>query len=170
VTDQGASPTPAADRVVAGIREDQAAWRALVDEVGEDRMLEPGPMGDWSFKDLAAHLLGWREWTITRLEAASASGGPQPREPWPDGMDDDDAINDWIQEQSADRSVRDVLQAIDLSHDRMAAALSALPEAMLTDPNGLPWLDGTSAADTDWVSHLHHEHEPSIRAWLASRD
>ena len=27
-------------------------------------MTEPGPMGEWTFKDLAAHLLGWRERTI----------------------------------------------------------------------------------------------------------
>jgi hypothetical protein len=169
VTDQGASATPVRDRVVAHINEEQAAWRALVAQVGEDRMREPGPMGDWSFKDLAAHLLGWREWTIARLEAASASGGPQPREPWPDGMDDPDGINDWIQEQSADRSVPDVLQAIDRSYDRLAAALGALPEATLADPAAMPWLDGTAAADTDWVSHLHEEHEPSIRDWLQRR-
>jgi hypothetical protein len=169
VTDQSASMTPVHDRVVARIREEQVAWRALVAQVGEDRMLEPGPMGDWSFKDLAAHLLGWREWTILRLEAALVSGGPRPVAPWPKTMDDPDGINDWIQEQSADRSVPDVLRAIDQSYDRLAAALGALPEATLIDPAGLPWLDGTAAADTDWVSHLHEEHESSIRDWLERR-
>jgi mycothiol maleylpyruvate isomerase-like protein len=155
--------------VVARIHELQAEWRALVAEVGEDRMLEPGPMGDWTFKDLAAHLLGWREWTLTRLEAASVSGGPAPVEPWPKTTDDPDGINEWIQEQNADRSVADVLQDIDRSYDRLAAALGALPEALLTDPAGLPWLDGTAAADVDWVSHLHVEHEASIRDWLQRR-
>ncbi len=168
MTDHGASARPVRDQVVARIYELQAEWRALVAEVGEDRMLEPGPMGEWSFKDLAAHLLGWRDWTIARLEAASASGGPKPRRPWPAGTDDD-AVNDWIQAQNADRSVPDVLRAIDESYDRLAAALGALPEALLTDPAGFPWLDGTAAADVDWVSHLHEEHEPSIRDWLQRR-
>ena len=67
------------------------------------------------------------------------------------------------------RSVPDVLQAIDRSYDRLAAALGALPETMLTDPAALPWLDGKDAADIDWVSHLHEEHEPSIRDWLQRR-
>jgi hypothetical protein len=169
MTGPGASATPVRDRVVADIHEKQAEWRALVAEVGEDRMLEPGPMGDWTFKDLAAHLLGWREWTLARLEAASVSGGPPPVKPWPEALDDPEGVNDWIQEQSSSRSVPDVLHAIDRSYDRLAAALGALPETMLTDPAALPWLDGKAAADIDWVSHLHEEHEPSIRAWLQRR-
>ena len=31
-------------------------------------------------------------------------------------------------------------------------------------------LGGTAAVDVDWVSHYHVEHEPSVQAWLASRD
>ena len=59
------------DALVADCEREREAWRALVDEVGVDRMTEPGPMGPWSFKDLAAHLLGWRDRTIARLEAAA---------------------------------------------------------------------------------------------------
>ena len=46
--------------LVATCERERAVWRELVREVGVDRMNEPGPMGPWSFKDLAAHLLGWR--------------------------------------------------------------------------------------------------------------
>ena len=53
--------TSAAQRELAGrIRADQQVWRDLVAEMGPERMLEPGPMGDWTFKDLAAHLAAWR--------------------------------------------------------------------------------------------------------------
>jgi hypothetical protein len=30
------------------IQDEQAHWRALVDEVGHDRMEQPGPMGEWT--------------------------------------------------------------------------------------------------------------------------
>ena len=125
-------------------------------------------MGAWTFKDLAAHLLGWRERSIARLQAVAA-GQPDPPPPWPTWMDDDDTINGWIQERSDGRSTRDVLDAVDASYDALAAALGALPPEILDDPQGIPWLDGTAAVDVDWLSHLHEEHLPSIREWLATR-
>jgi len=58
---------------------------------------------------------------------------------------------------------------MDASHDRLAAALARIPVDILIDPQGIPWLDGVAAADTDWVGHFHVEHESSVRAWLADR-
>ena len=57
-------------RLVAQLKADQQAWRDLVAEVG-DRVAEPGPMGEWTFRDLAAHLMGWRERTL--IESAPES-------------------------------------------------------------------------------------------------
>jgi Mycothiol maleylpyruvate isomerase N-terminal domain len=157
------------EQIAATIEREHAAWRALVDEVGRDRMDEPGPMGEWTFKDLAAHLLGWRERSIGRL-GALGDGRPEPPDPWPDGMDDDDEINAWIHERMAARSADDVLAAVDASYGQLAAALGALPADVLTDPDRVPWLEGETALETDWLGHLHDEHEASIRTWLASRD
>ena len=154
--------------LAAAISAEHEAWRALVAEIGEDRMDEPGPMGEWTFRDLVVHLLGWRERTIARLEAVAARR-PDPADPWPADLADDDAVNDWIQADGADRSVGEVLAAADASYVRLGAALAAIPAATLTDPDGIPWLDGEAAVDVDWLGHLHDEHDPSIRAWLATR-
>jgi hypothetical protein len=160
--------TPTRDRVVAYIEAERAWWRDLVEEIGEERMTEPGPMGEWTFKDLAAHLLGWRERTIGRLEAAAA-GRETPPSPWPAELDgDDDSVNDWIHERSRDRSVREVLDDVDRSYDRLAKSIAAIPEEVLTRPGALDWLGDQSLADLDPFSHVHDEHEPSIRAWLAT--
>ncbi|HKF84528.1 MAG TPA: maleylpyruvate isomerase N-terminal domain-containing protein [Candidatus Limnocylindrales bacterium] len=161
--------TSARDRVVAQIRNEQQACREVVAEVGEQRMNEPGPMGDWSFRDLAAHLLGWRERTLSQLEAVAA-GREAPPDPWPADLgDDDDAVNDWIQRESEGRATEEILADIDGSFDRLAAALGALPEEALTDPAGLAGFEeGGAAAEMDWVSHWHEEHEPDVRAWLSS--
>jgi hypothetical protein len=56
---------------IAGIRADQQFWRDLAAEVGPDRYADPGPMGEWSFGDMAGHLVGWRNRTLLRLEAFS---------------------------------------------------------------------------------------------------
>lgn len=157
------------DRIAATIEREHAAWRALVDEVGLDRMDEPGPMGEWSFKDLAAHLLGWRERTIGRVRALGEGRG-EPPEPWPADLGDDDAVNLWMHARMSDRSVDDVLAAVDASYDQLATALAALPAEVLTDPQAAAWLDGESALETDWLGHLHDEHDAPIRAWLERRD
>ena len=125
-------------------------------------------MGEWTFRDLAAHLMGWRERTIRRLEAV-ADGRPEPPNPWPTNLDDDDAVNDWIQAEATGRSAAEVLAEVDASFGRVRAAFDRIPAATLTDPNGLYWLDGQSAVDVDWFGHWREEHEPSVRAWLDDR-
>jgi hypothetical protein len=154
----------------ARIRADQRFWRGLVAEVGRDRMNEPGPMGEWTFKDLAAHLGAWRNTRLPMIEAIGR-GEPVPQQPWPAELADDDyeAINAWFQERDRDRSLDDVLAAYDGSFERLAAAIEALPEAVAEDPKGLPWAGGEAAVDLDFTEHLHAEHVPSVRAWLADR-
>ena len=154
--------------LVATCEREREIWRELIREVGVDRMTEPGPMGPWSFKDLAAHLLGWRDRTIARLEAA-ADGRESPAPPWPTDLDDDDPINAWFQARSDGRSVRAVLDDVDRSYERLANAIAALPEDLVTRRDALPWMEGESLAETNLFGHLHDEHMPSIRAWLASR-
>ena len=151
----------------ARLRDDQRFWRDLVAEVGREHMTEPGPMGEWSFKDLAAHLAAWRNYRIPMVEAAGR-GEPSPAPPWPAQLaeDDYDAINAWLQERDQDRTLDDVLADYDRSFDRLAAALEALPESVAHDPDGLPWMGGEAAVDADFTEHLHEEHMPAIRAWL----
>jgi hypothetical protein len=157
------------DELFAWIETERGAWNALVARVGEGRMDEPGPMGAWTFKDLAAHLTGWRERTIRRLEAA-ARGEPEPPPPWPAALTDDDAINDWIQGRNHDRPLDDVLADADRSYERLATAIAALPEEAVVRPGHFPWMEGRALAGGDLFGHFHEEHEQDVEAWLASRD
>jgi uncharacterized protein (TIGR03083 family) len=153
---------------LAAIRADQQFWRDLAAEVGSDRYGEPGPMGEWTFGDMAAHLLGWRNRTIARLEAY-ARGDPEPSNPWPAALDEledgDDAINDWIQDQQAGRAPEQSVADYDASYDRLASAIESLPDAKLTDLTALSWTEGP-LVEVDFTDHLHDEHVPSVRAWL----
>ena len=149
---------------IAVIRADQQLWRDLAAEVGPARYAEPGPMGDWSFADLAGHLAGWRSRTIARLEAASR-GLPDPEPTWPSGLEDDDDINLWIREQHAGRSPGELVGEYDASYDRLIGALESLPDERLFDPDWIPWL-GAPLVTVDFTGHLHEEHLGSVRAWL----
>ncbi len=160
--------SPQQQAVADRVRTDRAVWRDIVAEVGRERMLEPGPMGEWSFKDLAAHLGGWRTARIPMIEAIGR-GEPPPAEPWPADMDDDDAVNAWLQARERERPLDEILDEYDESFEQLAAAIEAMPEETAADPNALPWAGGTPLIDIDFTDHLHDEHLADIRAWLGRR-
>ena len=145
------------------LQADQQFWRDLAAEVGPDRYAAPGPMGEWTFGDMAGHLLGWRNRTIARIEAAGR-GEAEPANPWPAELDDD-VINDWIHEQHAGRPPGQLVGDYDASYDRLIRALESLPDEKLTDPTAMPWA-GDAVVNVDFTDHLHDEHVPSVRAWL----
>ena len=146
----------------AVIRADQQFWRDLAAEVGPDRYADPGPMGDWTFGDLAGHLVGWRNRTIARLEAASR-GDVDPPPPWPADLDDDDVINAWLHDQHASRPAGQLVADYDASYDRLIAELGGLEDSQLTSV--IDWV-GEPLIEVDFTGHLHEEHVPSVRAWL----
>ena len=124
-------------------------------------------MGEWSFGDMAGHLLGWRNRTINRLEAF-ARGEPDPPDPWPADLDDDDRVNDWIHDQHVDRSPAQLVGDYDASYDRLVAIIEAIPDDKLmgTVRDAIPGIEG-AVVDVDFTGHLHDEHVPSVRDWLA---
>lgn len=150
---------------IEGVRE---RWRRLVADVGPERLDQPGPMGEWTFKDVAAHLTAWRRRTVGRLDAA-ARGTPEPAPAWPAalGNAEDDAINAWIHDTTKDRPASELLAEADAVYGDFLAAVRALPIDAVIEPGRFAWLDGTALADNDFGGHLD-EHEPSVRRWLGT--
>jgi hypothetical protein len=155
--------------VIDGIGAVRERWRRLVADVGPDRLDEPGAMGDWTFKDVAAHVTTWRRRTVNRLVAAGR-GDPEPPPPWPAelGEDEDDPINAWIHDRTKDRPAAELLDEADAIYDDFIAAVRALPDEAIVDPARLPWLGGGTLAEADFGGHLD-AHEPDVRQWLEAR-
>src|SRR4051794_18042154 len=150
--------------ILARIEAERERWHQLLTKIPPERMEESGP-GGWTFKRLAAHLTGWREWMILRLEADPIEGAEPP---WPVELSDVDAINAWIDERARDRPLADVLAAADASYQRLASAVDGLTEEDVTTPDRFPWLEDVSTlAEADLFVHLHEEHGQDLYA-LAS--
>lgn len=168
-------------QLLATVATAQSDLAALLAEAGPERLNEPGVTGDWTFKDVVAHLTGWRLRTIARLEAAASDS--EPLMPWPAelGRGDEEnveAINQWMYAQNRERPAADILRESDASFRNLAAAVSALPDEDLLMPGqlGYEWLDGAAlgpallgGSSEHLYEHLHDEDQPSIRAWLARR-
>lgn len=169
-------------RLLDELRNEQAQWEALLSEIhnlGEQRMTQPGVTGEWSIKDIVAHLSFWqRRAAVERLRAALRHE-PTPPPPWPlefgaeDDVPDDDAngwdqINAWIYATNRDRPLTDVLRESREVFDEMVEALDAFSEAELLDPTRFPFMKGKPLPMTgaEYFDHFHDEHEPEMRAWL----
>jgi hypothetical protein len=168
--DSRAASREALQDTVRGLRED---LERVIAEAGEERMEQPGSFGEWTFKDVIAHLTGWRQVTAARLEAGL--GGTEPVFPWPAHLDEEhhtDEINRWFFETNRDKPLAEVLRDSRAAFERVERAIATLPEDDLLQPGRFPWLHWTDdglgpAVVRGTFDHYHEEHGPAIRAWLA---
>ncbi len=92
-------------QLLTELRTEQAAWEALLDEIGEAHMTQPEVAGGWSIKDIVAHLTGWRRRTVNRFRAA-LDPSTDMIALWPAELHEDDEvdeINAWIYKVNRDR-------------------------------------------------------------------
>ena len=147
------------------LKDEQAQWEALLGDIGEAHMTQPGVAGEWSIKDIVAHLTGWRRRTVGRFQAAMRHE-PTPPPPWPPELPTDDEINAWMHASDRDRPLADVLAESRAVFQQLVDSLSAFPEAELLDPKRFEWMGDEPWNGAALFGHFHEEHEPDMRAWL----
>ena len=156
------------------LQKEYQQWEALLEQIGPERMEQPGVNGDWSMKDIVAHLTGWQPRLNTRLQAAGR-GEPEPPPPWPAHLQTEDEINAWIYESNKGRSVREVLEEARQVFHQLLAVIEDLPddvriETIQAAPDRefyLLWLGDQRFPAGEFFDHFRDDHEPDVRAWLA---
>jgi len=116
-------------QLLAELQSEQAAWLALLDEIGEENMTQPEVAGGWSIKDIVAHITGWRRRTVNRFRAAHDPSSDMIAL-WPAELHEDDEvdeINAWIDKVNRDRPLADVLNDSHEVFQQLVAEVSALP-------------------------------------------
>lgn len=153
-------------RLAEILRTERIQWNALLAQVGPERMEIPGAAGDWSVKQLVAHLTWYEGAIVEGAEEALSTGTFKRRRPEGVSMDD---MNARIASESQHRTVTEVLAEADSVFGRLLTLIEACPENLLNDPGILglpedlvPWMGVANN------SYAHYrEHEPDLRAWLA---
>jgi hypothetical protein len=155
------------------LQEEYQQWEAFLDQISPACMEQPGVNGDWSMKDIVAHLTGWQAGQVTRVQAA-ARGEPEPPPPWPAHLQTDDEVNAWIYESKHGRSLREVMHESRQVFQQLFAIIEGLPEDVRIEVlhEGervfyLVWLGDQRFPVGEFFYHFHDDHEPDIRAWLA---
>jgi hypothetical protein len=135
-------------------------------------MDQPGVNGDWSVKDVVAHLTGWNRWLVARLQAAG-DGDPDPAPPWPADLQTEDEINAWIYESNRARPIGEILDETQHVHQQLLGAIASLPDEVRVEEVRrdrtyyLLWIDDQRLPASEFFDHFHDDHEPDLRAWMA---
>ena len=152
------------------LQEKQQKWEAFLDAIGPTRLEQPGVNGEWSLKDIVAHLTSWNWRLVAGLQAAER-GQPEPPPHRPAALQTEDEINAWIYQANRGRSVGDIREECQRMFRELFAALAALPEDVRferVEPKfNLVWLGDTRFAVGEFFDHFEDDHEPDVRAWLA---
>ena len=167
------------NEAVAAFEHAHADWDETIRQIGLDRMNDPGIMGEWSGKDLVAHISGWQWKTIENMKAILAGTGNPPT-PWPaewndpsnwDNDGDTERINTWIHEETAKVSVDDVMQQSRDQWQALREIVASVSLVQMDDPNLFPRLGGKSLNDSflsgDFFGHIHEHMEADVTPWLA---
>jgi len=145
------------------LRAGRAQWEELLAQVDEVRMLQPGVAGEWSIKDIIAHVT-WGERELLGVVQAHALVGSDL---WTLPQDDRNAV---VFEENRDRPLHEVLAEAQQVFPQLLEALETLSDEDLIDPRRFRDMP------VDWVplqiisgnTYKHYQqHIPSIRAWLA---
>ncbi len=148
------------------MRAARSNWEALLTEVGEARLTEPGVEGDWSLKDIIAHITYFETWAADNV-MAFRSGEPRPQSEY-QGLDVDEE-NARIYERIRSKSLSQVLQESQASFQRSIEAVQGLRDEDLYDPKftRVPDADWTvfNLVEGDTFEH-YNDHIKSVRAWL----
>ncbi len=111
----------------------RSAERDIFGTLDPDARATPGRLGDWSAKDVQAHLAAWRSSEARRLEA-TAGAAPATDDPQPD--DPIDASNAHLHARAAGLSWDEVDRSADASIEALEAAIDRSTTTALCECDG----------------------------------
>ncbi|MBI4789144.1 MAG: ClbS/DfsB family four-helix bundle protein [Chloroflexi bacterium] len=160
--------------LIERLRTERARWEALLDAVGETRMMEPLWANGWSTRDLIGHVTYYERWLLNWLEAAVRG---QVTVASHRDLLDVDQRNALIQAENKDRSLPDLLKDSRSVFERLLQVVQLLPEHDLLDPHRferyiVPFWEKSlplwECIAGDSYEH-YREHIPSIRELVESQ-
>lgn len=135
-------PTSKTDLLLA-IEKEWGALQAVLDPLSPGAMTEPGIVGEWSVKDMLAHLLTWQRMVLRWYREGEQGLTPQlpaPGYKW----NQIPQLNQQIYEHHRDRPLDDVVVHFHTSHGEMLALIEALSDEVLFTRGHLPWANNNT--------------------------
>jgi uncharacterized protein (TIGR03083 family) len=130
-------PTSKPD-LLAAIEKERTALETYLDTLSPEQMTVPSIVGEWSVKDVLAHLIEWEQMVLS-WHAAGLRGEipelPAPGFKW----NQTPALNQQIFEKHKDRSLADVLAQFETSHREILGVIQGLSNEVLFTAGQYAW-------------------------------
>ena len=143
------------------IRGEREALEAVLSGISDESMLEPGVQGDWSGKDLLAHITVWEQRMVRWIRESLCGETPEIAQ---EGFtwDDLDRMNEETYQENKDRPLDEVQAEFRASYQEAFATVEGMTEEDLFDGDRFAWRSGDPllqmvAANTWWHYKEHRE-------------
>ena len=159
------------DHILTALKEKFMEWQDLLDTLDEEQVLLAEEPGEWSVKDILAHLWAWQQLTQARLKAA-LQGGEPVFSLWPAELEESadespDEINAWIYSHYLSTPWPEIRKYWQECFQNILDLAIKLPERELLDSEKYPWLKGYPLVNIFIATYDHHqEHYEKLLAKL----
>jgi hypothetical protein len=127
-------------QLIEDIRGEYEALEGFIAALAPEQMTQPGVLGEWSVKDVLAHLYEWQQMLFRWYEAGLRGEVPAvPAEGYK--WSQMPALNAKIYEQYRDRPLPEVLELFRLSHQKTLSLIETLSESDLFTAGLYPWMN-----------------------------
>jgi hypothetical protein len=136
--------------LLAAIARERSELEALLGALTTEQMVEPDLMGQWSVKDVLAHLVEWEQMVLSWYRAGLR--GEMPEMPAP-GLkwNQTPQLNQMILEKHRDRPVDQVMERFGASHQEIVGVIHGISDQELFVPGRMAWT-GKNTVGTYFVS------------------
>ncbi len=156
------------DEIRAALIESHERISQLITLLPEDAFLQPGVVGDWTIKDILAHLTRWEAELVKLLWQASQ--GIRPTSLLVLAIETD-RLNDRWHAEDQSRPLDRILTDFHGVRHQVIRRLQDFKDLDMIDPARYPWLDGSPL--WKWVADHSFDHDDEhleqIQSWLGKR-
>jgi hypothetical protein len=150
--------------IILALEHGRVQFLQAIEGLSDEQMQQPGVVGEWSVKDLLAHLSLWEAELITLLWQLKQ--GQKPSYPTLNNQDVDRLNEQWFRENRT-RPLERVLADFLAVRKQTIRQVERYIDSELNDPKRYPALGGEPLEE--WIagdSYRHEaEHEAQLRAW-----
>jgi len=151
------------EELLANIEREWEALQAAIDGLSDAQLTAAPVSGDWTVKDILAHIAVWLSYLSTNLYKIERGVKPDM------GLTDDqvDRLNAQHYREQRNRPLERVLEDLHGAHLAVLNRVEAFSDAILFDPQKFKWMKGQPlSAHVAVNAHEHYrEHAADILAW-----
>jgi hypothetical protein len=145
------------DELLKDIQGERRRLEKLLASLSEEQLLLPGAVGNWSVKDVLAHLVEWEqlllEWYRCGVEGTSPAFQPVGM-----GRTAIDQLNRGFYERNRLRTLPQVLADFKASYQEILRTVQAISEEELFTPGWYTWTGRLVLADYAAANTCSHYH------------